>query len=337
MLDDDREIRRRRSTLQALLVFTLIAGGTIFVYALAQGLVLLPIAHAVVFVACVGLVVANRREAPYGPLAVTYLVLVIAVILMLILRPDLHPVSYVYLPAIPVLSYILLGHRGGLWMTLAALIAGVAAFVVGGQRVPELLGADVAVDLVTATLGMFVLCHFWFRSQHHANSAMLKQSLSDSLTGLYNRQALERMMLREHDRYRHDGHVLSVILIDLDHFKDINDRFGHDAGDHVLVHVARLLRTHLRRADVAFRMGGEEFAVLLPGTPIEGGMKVAEDIRRAITTRAARWQGERIDLTISAGVAELGLDGSVWTDLYRVVDARLYDAKTRGRDRVVGR
>ncbi|SEO79761.1 GGDEF domain-containing protein [Aquisalimonas asiatica] len=337
MLDDHREIRRRRSTLQALLVFTLVAVATIFPYALAQGLVVLPIAHTVVFLTCAGLFLANRRAVPYVPLAVVYLVVIITVMLMLITRPDVHPVSYVYLPAIPVFSYILLGHRGGLRMTLGALIVGTGAFVLGAQRVPELLTADVAVDLVTVTLVMFVLCHFWFRSQHRANSAMLKESLSDSLTGLYNRQALERMMLREHDRYRHDGHVLSVILIDLDHFKDINDRFGHDAGDRVLVHVARLLKMQLRRADVAFRMGGEEFAVLLPGTPVDGGMKVAEHIRKGIKARPAWWQGERIHLTMSAGVAELGLDGRTWTDLYRIVDARLYDAKNRGRDRVVGR
>lgn len=336
MLDDHREVRRRRSTLQALLVFTLVVSASIFPYAVMQGLVLLPAVHSLLFVACVVLLVANHRGEPYVPIAVIYLTLVFLVMLVLIHRPDIHPVSYVYLPAIPVFSYILLGHRGGFWMTLLALAGGVGAFVMGGQRVPELLTLDVAVDLVTVTLGMFVLCHFWFWSQHRANSAMLKESLTDSLTGLYNRQALERMMLREQDRYRFDGHTLSVVLIDLDHFKDVNDRFGHDAGDRVLVQVGRLLKSHLRGSDMAFRMGGEEFAALLPGTPAVGAMKVAEHIRKALIANPPVWDGQRIELTLSAGIAEIGTDGLTWAGLYRVVDGRLYAAKNQGRNRIVG-
>ena len=124
-------------------------------------------------------------------------------------------------------------------------------------------------------------------------------------------------------------------MIDLDHFKQVNDRHGHDAGDRVLRHVADRIRERLRPSDVACRLGGEEFCIFLADTGAEQGRHVADDLRHTIETSPFCHAGQDIALTTSIGIAELGRDGDTLEALFGAADRRLYDAKQAGRNRVV--
>jgi diguanylate cyclase (GGDEF)-like protein len=158
-----------------------------------------------------------------------------------------------------------------------------------------------------------------------------ERAMTDELTGLPNRRALNRAMAtRSFER-------VSLIILDLDHFKRINDSFGHQAGDAALRHVARVLREAVRRreGDLAARIGGEEFAVWLPGASMESGVEVAERVRQQIEARPFPWQGERHELTISCGVAAHPRPTPSLENLMAVADAALYQAKGDGRNRVV--
>ena len=160
-----------------------------------------------------------------------------------------------------------------------------------------------------------------------------EQSMSDALTGLRNRYGLQRSLLRAYAEARRYGRPLSCLMIDIDKFKGINDTYGHIAGDTALMQVARILTESVRGSDVVCRYGGEEFLVLMPETQLEGALALGEKIRAAAAERKFG-DGERVfRLTLSAGVAELGVEES-GHDMIARSDIALYRAKQAGRDRV---
>lgn len=161
------------------------------------------------------------------------------------------------------------------------------------------------------------------------------QSIRDPLTDLYNRRFLEETLERELMRSRRTGRPLSVLMIDIDHFKRFNDDFGHDAGDAVLRELASLLKSHIRAGDVACRYGGEEFVILLPEMAEEAAVRRAEEVREAVHSLAVSHHGrQHRAITISVGVASTNLAVTP-EDLLALADAALYQAKRAGRDRVV--
>lgn len=155
---------------------------------------------------------------------------------------------------------------------------------------------------------------------------------TDVLTGLLNRRAFEERFAEELDRARRDGRPLTVLIGDLDGFKLVNDRSGHQAGDRALRRLASELGTWRRRTDVAARVGGEEFALLLPGTAEAGGLELAERIRLAVREVFA---GDEVPLTISFGIAGFPDRATDGPGVLRAADQALYAAKELGRDRCV--
>ena len=160
------------------------------------------------------------------------------------------------------------------------------------------------------------------------------QAITDELTGLVNRRRFLDALRSEITRGQRLGGRLSVVLADLDDFKLINDRFGHHAGDEVLIAFADLLRAHGRDVDVAARLGGEEFAILLPETGLDGASAVADRLCRSLAElRIPLGEGEEVTVTASFGVAELGERQSI-DGLLRAADSALYRAKEQGKNRV---
>ncbi|MGC4001232.1 MAG: GGDEF domain-containing protein [Anaeromyxobacter sp.] len=157
----------------------------------------------------------------------------------------------------------------------------------------------------------------------------------DALTGLANRRAFEEALRREVARARRAGDLLSVVAIDVDHFKNVNDEHGHAAGDQVLVEVAFRAASALRTEDLLARIGGEELAVLLPGATLPAAAEVAERIRRAVADRTVSVPDGEVAVTVSLGCATLAPGESDPSSLVARADARLYDAKRAGRNRVV--
>lgn len=160
----------------------------------------------------------------------------------------------------------------------------------------------------------------------------------DELTGLYNRRFFLKRLGDEIDRAVRYGSPLSLLMLDVDHFKRVNDTYGHVVGDAVLASLAGVIRSTFRRTDVAARYGGEEFCALLPQTDRTGAEQVAERLRQAFTVQPIELQGgARLTVTCSIGVAVLGSDGVDGQALLKVTDARLYRAKAAGRNRVCSR
>ncbi|MDC3962661.1 GGDEF domain-containing protein [Polyangium jinanense] len=156
----------------------------------------------------------------------------------------------------------------------------------------------------------------------------------DGLTKAYNRRYLIEQLDAALRRTEHPEHPLALVMFDLDHFKRINDSFGHMAGDQVLREVASLTQQHVRPGDVFARYGGEEFVLMLPGTDLQGAAALAETIRAAVAAHVVTFEEHTISLTISAGVAQADENTCVANDLIRPADERLYQAKCDGRNRV---
>ncbi len=154
----------------------------------------------------------------------------------------------------------------------------------------------------------------------------------DSLTGLYNRGYFDQIFQKEILRNARYGHSLSVVLIDIDFFKQINDEFGHEIGDNVLLWVGSILSSRTRRTDIVARYGGEEFVVLLPETSTENAKIVAEKIRSTIEKESKTNSPKQI--TVSIGVASHPHNGSNGKIVLKAADAALYQSKHSGRNRV---
>jgi diguanylate cyclase (GGDEF)-like protein len=197
---------------------------------------------------------------------------------------------------------------------------GIGALIVFGR--PELVAPELREKVAALASQM---------APHMAAAAAIRaaenRATTDQLTGLPNRRALEHALAQT------DGHA-ALLMVDLDHFKQLNDGFGHAAGDAALKHIAQLFNRTLREGDVAARVGGEEFALLLPGATGQVALEVAERLRRATAEGKLVWAGAELKLTCSVGIASYPDPIKEVANLVDAADAALYRAKQAGRDRI---
>jgi diguanylate cyclase (GGDEF)-like protein len=162
----------------------------------------------------------------------------------------------------------------------------------------------------------------------------LETAFKDPVTGISNRAAMDTVIRREVELSRRHGNQLSLIMLDIDKFKAVNDTHGHLAGDALLKGLAMCLQECIRSSDIVFRYGGEEFAIVLSNTDLPGAQLLAERIRRAVELREFRLERLAIKITVSVGVAQLGPKDDMPILIERA-DRALYAAKAQGRNRVV--
>ena len=160
-----------------------------------------------------------------------------------------------------------------------------------------------------------------------------KLAVTDGLTGISNRPNMEQSLLSEFERSKRYNSPLSVVLLDVDHFKDVNDSYGHQKGDEILVTFASVLKKFCRANDTAARYGGEEFLMILPQSNAQGAFKIAERVREEIMKMSFVGNDSKFSVTTSCGVAELNRDYMKNTDqLINVADNAMYEAKNSGRN-----
>jgi diguanylate cyclase (GGDEF)-like protein len=163
-----------------------------------------------------------------------------------------------------------------------------------------------------------------------------RMTIVDGLTGVHNKRYLVEFLERELARCERHGRPLSLVMFDIDHFKQVNDRFGHLTGDHVLKEMARRLSGRIRRDELLARYGGEEFAAVLPETDRPGALEFGEQIRQLVAKEPFVFEGDTISVTISVGIAVMEGQPIELGAFVKIADENLYKAKRGGRDQVVG-
>lgn len=195
-----------------------------------------------------------------------------------------------------------------------------------GARVALL---DYLLNVRSETIDATIVDKSALGSLHH-------QAISDMLTDLYDRRYFDQALRRETERCHRYGTPVAVLLLDLDNFKDVNDRFGHQAGDEVLRQMGSLIRAHVRGADIPCRVGGDEFAVILTDTPQPDALRMAQRLRAGVALWFSNHEvhGRTLDVTVSGGLATMPLDAAGADELYAGADRALYEAKRRGANQV---
>ena len=202
---------------------------------------------------------------------------------------------------------------------IRAVKMGVNAFTSEHYRFAQTLGNQASLAISAAA----------------AHEAVRRLSVTDELTGAYNGRHFRARLHEEIERARRGGRPLALLVIDSDSLKDVNDRFGHEAGNRHLIAIAQAVQSHVRTSDVVARFGGDEFLVLQPDATVEAAAAVAERIRVAVAAaRVVAADGAHVGGTVSIGVAGFPRSASDEDSLFRSADAALYDAKRNGKDRV---
>ncbi len=173
-------------------------------------------------------------------------------------------------------------------------------------------------------------------------SSELQQKLSenrqklmfDTLTGVRSRLSYDEILEQELTRWSRYRETFSFALLDIDHFKAVNDQFGHNAGDKALQTVAKMMSKHIRKTDFLFRIGGEEFVLLLPKTTLQNAQPLVEKIRASVGSSSFHFKQQRVDISLSAGLTAITSEDSA-ESIYERADKALYEAKNSGRDQLI--
>ncbi len=233
--------------------------------------------------------------------------------------------SLIWLNVLPALSFILKGRRGIYW-SVGYLGVHLIFTAIGGKLgVESLFDAYLSYGLIT------VILYFYAWMSERYREVWESIARTDSLTGLLNRISFEELLNREVERAKRYGEELSLVIFDIDNFKDINDTYGHLFGDKVLKEIARVVSRNVRESDIIARWGGEEFIILLPNTPLDSAISASEKLRRKIELCGFE---DGVSVTASFGVAQLYPED----DAIRLVlkaDKALYEAKRGGKNKVV--
>ncbi len=258
-----------------------------------------------------------------------------------------RPALELFYPMAVVFGALRFSARRLLGITIVALLAHALMLTVWQINHPGVDGMGSLLDFVALAIVLpcfAAVCAFVnsLRTRLSDSNSKLTEALArieriavrDELTGLYNRRFLMDFLAREVDRVRRSGGGYAVCMIDIDHFKDINDKFGHGAGDAVLRHFASVVERAMRSIDVLGRLGGEEFLVVLPDASIAGARNCAERIRQAVEGSVFPGLPSDYHVTVTAGVVWSG-PREMTTDLLARADAALYSGKAAGRNRVV--
>jgi len=231
--------------------------------------------------------------------------------------------------------YMLFAAFAGMFLILLARTVGASLGLVDIRSDADRIVWQGAILMAAICAVLSIALGFVYMTMERAEQRNFELAMKDVLTGLSNRRAISDVLQVAVARAQRHGQLLSVLMLDIDHFKRVNDSYGHQAGDVVLHSVAQTLRSRLRAQDEIGRFGGEEFLVVLPDTGLDGALVLAEALRAAVEATPTQWGAHRIAVTISIGLRGGIVAGADTADsLVAAADAALYRAKQGGRNRV---
>lgn len=334
-LSDRSDHSQRRALLKALLIITALCGALFYVINVRRGVLVMAYLELGAAIASLMLFMVVGRTQRLLLWTLIYLIPFLTIMMTALYLPGSSPTVFLWVYIVPVLCHLLLGPRLGLAVAAFYMLIALGLFL---HKYPDYLYRSGFAEIANISLSLAATLAFAYVYEHssqQSRSDLMVMASTDPLTRLANLYRFRQAFEYEKRRALRLGTPLSVLVLDLDWFKAVNDTHGHKVGDLVLIHVAECLRERLRATDLPCRVGGEEFPVLLPDTNREQAVVVAETLRELIGSQP--YQAGRLDIPLSCsiGVAEWGTDGDTIEALMEAADQRLYIAKQQGRDQVV--
>ncbi len=308
------------------------------------------ILHSVLTFVCLALLVTlfmlrdhDIDKAPFlkrVPLHAVFLILIIASVIALFDQVTHGHVTIftIYMLSFGLLIYVKPYHHLYLYgVPFAIFVIGVVAF----QEDSDILRTHIINGVIIFIAVLFASSVFYkYAAKDFIYNEMLTEknkelevlSTIDPLTGLPNRRHFDKQVIYEASINRRYKHIASLLMVDIDHFKALNDSYGHDAGDFILKELAQVFRKSVRESDTVCRWGGEEFMFLLSHTEVDGAKVLAERLRKLVSATAFAYHGTKLSITISIGIAELSNQKDGFEASYKDADVALYEAKNAGRN-----
>ncbi len=264
-----------------------------------------------------------------------YLLPTFCFMLYIIVMPEASPTAFVWMYLVPIMSYLLLGRTAGFWLAAPFILLAALLYV---WRYAEVRTAAGMIDLGNAILCgvlLMLFIHIYEGRRASAQRALERVAETDALTGVLNRGRFQQLFVQATHQAERSHQPFCLVLLDVDHFKMVNDSWGHVVGDRALQHLCEVLQQRLRKTDQLGRLGGEEFGLLLLNTEVEAGATLVEDLREALIQRPLAVNSMQVPLAATFGVAQWPIDGDDPEALYRCADERLYRGKAYGRNQVI--
>jgi diguanylate cyclase (GGDEF)-like protein len=277
-------------------------------------------------------IVSVRNLTPWIYL---YLIPTFCFLLYIIVMPAASTTAYVWIYIIPLLSYLLLGRIRGFLLTTPFAIAAIVLYF---DKFPLPSHSAGMIDVLNAVLcGVMIIIfvHLYEARRAAAYDELARQAQTDALTGVASRGSFQQALERSIQEAERSNVPLVLVIMDVDHFKRVNDRWGHDAGDQALQHICEGLLLRLRVTDSLGRLGGEEFGLILRNTDLAAATPLVETLRQQIAGNPLLYGEQSIALSATFGLAQWPADGHSASELYRCADQRLYRGKELGRNQLV--
>lgn len=256
-------------------------------------------------------------------------------LLYIIVMPQASVTAYVWIYIIPLLSYLLLGRVRGFILTTPFAVAAIILYFTKYPLPSDSAGMIDLLNSVLCGVMIIIFVHLYEARRAAAYDELERQAQTDALTGVASRGVFQQNLERSIQEAERSALPLVLVILDVDHFKRVNDQWGHEAGDQALQHICEGLLLRLRVTDSLARLGGEEFGLLLRNTDLAGATPLVETLRQQIAANPLLYGEHTIALSATFGLAEWPVDGLSASELYRCADRRLYRGKELGRNRLV--
>lgn len=331
----EQNLSHQQAVLKVLLSLAVPAGILFSLINYFRGIHILALAELLFTVA--SLVLITRVHSIKRPRLVVacFAIPIFAIVSYAIYMPAASVTMFAWVYVIPVLAYSGLGERQGFYISLAFYLSVGTQYIIRFGDNAEFQDPAAVLNVIVCSLAIWGFVHANEKARNDSQAMLSNLAVTDPLTGLNNRLELESIFERRKEISDEEGLAMGLIMVDLDLFKLVNDTYGHDRGDEVLKRVAQSLKQSVREEDVVFRMGGEEFCLVVPRMGRAQLLKTAEAIRERVQSISFDFNGERVIVTCSVGAVIMGEQFSDLEGMLVEADRRLYRAKENGRNQVV--
>lgn len=332
-----QNINYRRDVMRVLVSFTFVGGLLFSIVNFYRGLYVLAGIEIVFSVYSVFLWRIIPATPNFTKWAMSYTIPCFFVIMYALYLPKSSEAIFVWVLTIPLISYLLMGRQKGFWVSVAFILSGISIYHWRFVDVNQgfTLNTAISINICFSSMLAMAIAHVYELNRERNEQRLLELAGTDKLTGLANRMKLEDSF--QHYSLLSKRHNINFILVmfDLDYFKNINDKYGHSVGDKALCFVADFLKENIRESDLLARFGGEEFSLLMTSSDIDEAYEHINLMREKLSQHTFISNKDKINITMSAGLATYGIDGTSLDSLMKKADDRLYMAKNNGRNCIV--